>query len=151
MDNMMANVRLEAWRMFITLHARIIELIDADLQTARGLPLQHYDVLIELFEAEGKRLRMYELAQRVVLSRSSITRLVDQMAKQGMLERQTCSEDRRGAYAVLTEGGETGLRQSWPLYRQAILQHFGGVISQAEAQILFDVFTRIHTAADEAI
>lgn len=151
MDEMSTKLRLEAWRMFLTLHAKVIELIDADLQAAGTLPLQHYDVLIELFEAEGKRLRMYELAQRVVLSRSSITRLVDQLAERGLLERQTDPEDRRGSYAILTEAGETGLRQAWPFYREAILRHFGTFVSDEEAQTLFHVFTRMHAAADKAI
>lgn len=148
MTELTGNIHLEAWRMFITLQAKLIERIDADLQAAGGLPLPHYDVLIELFEAEGKRLRMYELAQRVVLSRSSITRLVDQLAKQDMLDREIDPTDRRGSYAVLTEPGETALRQSWPLYRAAILRHFGNFVSEAEAQILVDVFTRMQATLD---
>jgi len=150
MNEMAPNLRLDAWRIFITLHAKLIDLIDADLQAGGGLPLQHYDVLIELFEAEDKRLRMYELAQQVVLSRSSITRLVDQLAKRGLLERQTDPADRRGSYAVLTGAGERALSESWPLYRAAILRHFGDFISAEEAQSLFDVFSRMHKAADEA-
>jgi len=149
MSEITSDIRLDAWRMFITLHAKIIELIDADLQAAGGLPLQQYDVLIELFEAEEKRLRMYELAQRVVLSRSSITRLVDQLARQDMLTREIDPQDRRGSYAVLTEAGEAALRQSWPLYREAILRHFGAFLSNDEAQTLFDAFTRMHSAVDQ--
>ncbi len=135
--------------MFITLHAKIIELIDAELQAAGGIPLQHYDVLIELFESEGKQLRMYELAQRVVLSRSSITRLVDQLAKQGLLTRKTDLEDRRGSYAVLTEAGEMALRGSWPFYRAAILRHFGSFLTDDEATIIAQGFGRIHSAIDD--
>lgn len=144
------TVRLDAWRLFITLQAKIIERIDADLQAAGGLPLQQYDLLIELFEAEEQRLRMYELAQQVVLSRSSITRLVDQLAGQGLLARETDPADRRGSYAVLTGAGEAALRQSWPLYREAILRHFGQFMSEAEATTLVEVLERLHTAADGA-
>lgn len=135
--------------MFITLHAKIIELIDADLQAAGGIPLQQYDVLIELFEAEGKQLRMYELAQRVVLSRSSITRLVDQLAKQEFLTRKMDPEDRRGSYAVLTEAGEAALRRSWPFYREAIQRHFGAFLADDEAAIIAQAFSRIHAAIDD--
>jgi DNA-binding MarR family transcriptional regulator len=149
MDNLTTDVRLDAWRMFITLQAKMIELIDADLQAAGGLPLQQYDVLIELFEAAGKRLRMYELAQRVVLSRSSITRLVDQLAEQGLLARQTDPADRRGSFALLTEAGEAALRQSWPLYRAAILGHFGTFMTEAEAQTIVQVFGRIQAAVSQ--
>lgn len=137
--------------MFITLHAKIIEIIDADLQAAGGLPLQQYDVLIELFEAEGKRLRMYELAQRVVLSRSSITRLVDQLAQQGFLTRQIDPDDRRGSYAVLTSAGETALRNSWPHYREAIQRHFGAFLTGDEAAVIAQAFGRIGAAIDEAL
>ena len=112
-------------------------------------PHTQYDVLIELFEAEGKALRMYELAQRVVLSRSSITRLADQLADLGFLTRRTDPEDRRGSYAVLTEAGETALRSSWPLYRDAIQNHFGSFLADEEAAILTQVFGRIHAALDE--
>lgn len=135
--------------MFITLHAKIIERIDADLQRAGGISLLHYDVLIELFEAEEKQLRMYELAQRVVLSRSSITRLVDQLEKQGLLTRKTDPEDRRGSYAVLTEAGETALIESWPFYRDAILRHFGSFLADDEARTLAQVFARMHGAIED--
>lgn len=149
MSEITSELRLEAWRMFITLHAKIIERIDADLQGAGGISLQHYDILIELFEAKGKQLRMYELAQRVVLSRSSITRLVDQLEKQGLLSRKTDPEDRRGSYAVLTEAGETALRESWPFYREAILRHFGSFLGDDEARTLSEVFARMHAAIEE--
>lgn len=136
--------QLEAWRLFLTLHAKIIEVIDRDLQESGGLPLNHYDVLIELMEAEGKRLRLHELARLVVLSRSSITRLVDQLEKQGLLVRQPDPEDRRGAYAVLTAVGEQAVRDSWPLYKQAILQHFGRFLTDEEAKIIYQSFARVH-------
>ena len=135
--------------MLLTLHARIVEIIDADLRSAGGIPLQHYDVLIELFESEKKQLRMYELAQRVVLSRSSITRLVDRLAEQGLLTRRTDPADRRGSYAVLTEAGETALRESWPFYREAIQQRFGSFLADDEAAIISHVFSRIHGAIND--
>lgn len=148
MSKIISDPRLDAWRGFLTLHAKIIEVIDADLQSAGGLPLRQYDVLIELFEEEGKALRMYELAQRVVLSRSSITRLVDQLAHRGLLTRQADRTDRRGAYAVLTEAGERAVRASWPVYRAAILRHFGSWLADEEAALLAQIFTRISAAIE---
>jgi DNA-binding MarR family transcriptional regulator len=146
MSEIKSDPRLEAWRLFITLHAKIIEIIDADIQAAGGIPLQHYDVLIELFEAEGKQLRMYDLARRVALSRSSITRFVDQLAQQEFLTRRTDPEDRRGSYAVLTEAGEAALRESWPAYREAIERHFGSFLNDAEAALIVQGLGRIHAA-----
>jgi len=92
---------------------------------------------------------MYELAQRVVLSRSSITRLVDQLAKQGLLTRRTDPEDRRGSYAVLTKAGEMAVRKSWPFYREAILRRFGSFLTDEEAAIIAQAFSRIHAALDD--
>lgn len=149
MSEITSNPRLDAWRLFITLHAKIIEIIDTDLQAAGGIPLQQYDVLIELFEAEKKQLRMYELAQQVVLSRSSITRLVDQLAKRGFLTRKPDPEDRRGSYAVLTKAGEAAVRESWPFYRKAIQRHFGSFLTNEEAVMIAQAFSRIHTAIDD--
>lgn len=149
MSEIDSDPRLDAWRLFITLHAKIIDVIDADLQAAGGIPLRHYDVLIELFEAKGKRLRMYKLAQQVALSRSSITRLVDQLAEQGFLMRETDPEDRRGSYGVLTEAGETALRESWPFYRKAIQRHFGSYLADEEAVVIAEAFSRIHAAIND--
>ena len=149
-EKIISDRRLDSWRLFITLYPKLIERIDAELQAAGQLSLPQYDVLIELFETDKKRLRMFELAQRVVLSRSSITRLTDQLTLQGMLTRETDPADRRGSYAVLTEAGETALKNAWPIYREAILRQFGQFLSEEEAQILVQVFSRLHEALDAA-
>ncbi len=142
------DIRLDAWRLFITLHPKIIDKIDADIQANGGISLQQYDVLIELFEAEGKQLRMFDLAQRVVLSRSSITRLVDQLASRGLLNRAVDPIDRRGSYAVLTMAGEATLNDSWPLYRAAIQRWFGQFLTDDEAKIISEAFGRMHATID---
>src|SRR5512142_2521583 len=96
----LSDIQLAAWRRFLTLHRRIVDAIDRDLQRSDRLPLLSYDVLIELYEAPGRRLRMAELARRVVLSRSGLTRLVDRLEADGLLARDRVDQDRRGAYAV---------------------------------------------------
>src|SRR6266487_5523679 len=116
--------QLTAWRLFITSHATLIEQIDRELSAAGCVPLQWYDVLVELHEAPDRRLRMSELARRVVLSRSSLTHLADRLEAKGMLTRERVGTDRRGAYAVLTDRGRDALRQAWPIYAQGIAQHF---------------------------
>lgn len=145
------DTRLDAWRFFITLHPKVIAKIDGDLQQNGGISLQQYDVLIELFEAEGKQLRMFDLAQRVVLSRSSITRLVDQLAQQGFLQREIDPNDRRGSYAVLTDAGEAAIRSSWPLYRDAIQEWFGQFLTDEEAEIMAKALNRIHNGIDQQL
>lgn len=138
--------QLNAWRLFLLLHSKIIDVVDHDIQVAGGLPLNHYDVLIELHEAPDKRLRLFELADRVVLSRSSITRLVDALENQSLLQRQTDPADRRGSYAVITDQGEQALSESWPLYSTAIMQHFGQYLSDEEAATVAQAFSRIYAA-----
>ncbi len=137
------ETRLAAWRNFITAHANLIDLIDRELTAADRLPLNWYDVLIELVEAPENRLRMHELAQKVVLSRSGLTRLVDKLETAGLLRRQTAPDDRRGAFAVLTDKGKDAVRKSWPVYSKGIAKHFASHITEGEAQIIRDVFARI--------
>jgi len=113
-----------AWRSFIKTHAQIIEWIERDLATEKRVPLTSYDVLIALFEAPDKRLRMHELASKVVLSRSGLTRLVDRLEKQGLIVRERSNTDRRGAYAVLTREGKRALVKAWPTYANGIKEYF---------------------------
>src|SRR5689334_5190797 len=113
METRLDPEKLAAWRSFITAHAMIIDRIDRNLAEADLIPLNWYDVLIELAEAPDHRLRMHELASSVVLSRSGLTRLVDRLEKEGYLTRERDSEDRRGAYAVITANGRDALRHAW--------------------------------------
>jgi DNA-binding MarR family transcriptional regulator len=134
---------LAAWRNFITAHANLVDLIDRELTAADLLPLHWYDVLIELVEAPENRLRMHELAQKVVLSRSGLTRLVDKLETAGLLRRETAPDDRRGAFAVLTNKGKDAVRKSWPVYSKGIAKYFASRLTKGEAQIIRDVFARI--------
>jgi DNA-binding MarR family transcriptional regulator len=112
--------RLEAWRAFIHAHARVTRRLDEELQAAHALSLAEYDALLQLANAPGRRLRMSALADRVLLSRSGITRLVDRLVAAGMVERTTCSTDARGAEAALTPAGLERLRA-------ASVTHLAGV------------------------
>ena len=138
---------LAAWRTFITAHAAVIERIEHDLATANQLPLSFYDVLIELAEAPDRRLRMHELARSVVLSRSGLTRLVDKLEAAGLLRREACTTDRRGAYAVLTDAGRAALRGAWPVYAQGIATHFAQHLTDAEVATLTPALERVLAAA----
>ena len=137
------DLHLAAWRTFITAHATLIDLIDHELQAAGCIPLHWYDVLVELAEAPGRRLRLHELASSVVLSRSGLTRLVDRLETAGLLSRQPDPSDRRGAFAVLTDDGLAALRKSWPVYANGIVKFFSRNLTEAEANVVKDVFQRI--------
>ena len=135
--------QLAAWRLFLTLHRRLVDAIDRDLQQAGRLPLSSYDVLIELQEAPDHRLRMAELAHRVVLSRSGLTRLVDRLEGEGYLTREQAPGDRRGFYATITEQGVSALRTAWPIYSRGIQRYFAEALSTEEAETLAALLQKI--------
>ncbi len=97
---------LAAWRGMLKVHSALVKALDSELEAVHGLPLSSYEVLIYLRVAPDKRLRMAELADRTLLSRSGMTRLVDRLERDGLLRRDSCSSDARGCFAVLTERGE---------------------------------------------
>jgi len=132
-----------AWALFLTAHAVLIDRVEAGLREA-GMPeLAWYDVLWALENAEGGKLRMHELAQRIVLTRSNLSRLVDRLELAGLVRREACADDRRGNYCVVTAAGREMRRRIWPVYRKEIDGWFGRHIHPDEARILADCFTRI--------
>jgi DNA-binding MarR family transcriptional regulator len=147
MTQKLDEIALDAWRNFLMVHATLIERIDHELVVADCVPLHWYDVLVELVEAPNRRLRMSELASRVVLSRSTLTHLVDRMEAEGLLIRERCGTDRRGAYAVLTEQGFAALRKAWPVYARAIVHYFAQHLNSEETKMLTNAFTRVLDAA----
>lgn len=149
MSNVVDDIHLAAWRNFLTAHASVIDLIDHELVAAQRVPLHWYDVLIELVEAPDHRLRLHELAQKVVLSRSGLTRLLDKLENAGLLERQAAATDRRGAFAVLTEAGKEAVRQAWPVYAHAIARYFAAHMNEEEARIVRDILSRVMQAAQK--
>lgn len=139
--------RLAAYRAFITAHAEVISRIERDMTAAEVIPLGWYDVLIELYEAPGRRLRMHELARAVVLSRSTLTRTVDRLEAAGLLRREPDPSDRRGAFAALSDAGLEAMRQAWPVYANGIVDYFARHISDDQARELTAIFERIRDAA----
>jgi DNA-binding MarR family transcriptional regulator len=138
--------RPEAWARFLAVHAVLVEAIEARLAAARLPPLGWYDVLWELEKAQGK-LRMYELAQRVVLSRSNLTRLADRLQKAGLIAREPCADDHRGAYCVLTVQGRALRRRMWPAYSHEIDVLWSSHLTRSEGRTLADALDRIIGAA----
>lgn len=137
------TLRLAAYRAFITAHAEVVARAERDLMAAGVIPLNWYDVLIEIYESPNRRLRLYELARAVVLSRSTLTRTVDRLEEAGLLKREPDPSDRRGAFAVLTEEGLEAMRQAWPIYANSIVEGFADHLTEDEARTLAAVFERI--------
>jgi DNA-binding MarR family transcriptional regulator len=132
-----------AWSLLLLTQARLIRATDEELAAAGVVPSDLYDVLLALDRAPDRRLRLSDLADHVVLSRSGLTRLVDRLEQQGLLRRERCPEDRRGAFAVLTEAGLAALRKAWPVYRDAIERHFVSHLTGEEAATLRRVLARV--------
>lgn len=136
-----------AWALFLTAHALLVEGIEARLAAAGLPPLAWYDVLWALERAEGGRLRLSELAERTVLSRSNATRLVDRLAAAGLVVRSPSDEDGRGAYAVITAAGKAQRARMWPAYKAEIAARFGAHLKPAEVRAMHAGLRRIVAAA----
>jgi DNA-binding MarR family transcriptional regulator len=116
--------RLDAWSTFLRAHAKVVRALESELQAEQDLALTDYDVLIQLSAADDRRLRMSDLADRLLLSRSGATRLVDRLVADGLVERIVCDSDRRGQWASLTDAGYRRLRKASPTHLRGITQHF---------------------------
>ena len=134
---------LAAWRGLLATHATLIARLDAELEREHGLPLTSYEVLLYLADAEGGRLRMGELADRLLLSRSGITRLVDRLERQGMIERERCENDGRGFNAVLTAAGRRKLDAARPAHLGGVRRHFLAQLEPGELDSLAAIWGRL--------
>ena len=135
--------QLAAWRTFLEAHALTVETLSRELREAEDLPLTWYDVLVQLQEAPGGRLRMQELADAVLLSKSGVTRLVDRMEQAGLVVRARCTDDRRGTFAALTPAGRQRLRETAPTHLKGVAEHFAALFDDEEAELLERLLLRI--------
>jgi DNA-binding MarR family transcriptional regulator len=136
-----------AWAVFLTAHAVLVEAVEGRLTKAGLPPLAWYDLLWALERARDGRRRMHELADRVVLSRSNLTRLVDRLEKARLVRRVPSEDDRRGAYAEITAEGRKLRRKMWPVYAVAIDELFGAHLTKAEADSVGRALRRVLAAA----
>jgi len=138
----------QAWRSFRTAHAALALRVGEELSERDLVPLDWLEVLLAVGEGPGRRLRMYELARIVFLSRSGLTRLADRMTNAGLLAREQCPSDKRGSFAVLTSKGEAALRKAMPVYTAAVAEHFGGEMTATALRTLRETLDRIAAQAD---
>lgn len=143
----LAPAELGAWRGLLRVHTALVRELDAELDAAHGLPLTSYDVLIYLQSAPGKRLRMAELADSVLLSRSGVTRMVDRLERDGLIVRDTCTSDGRGCFAVLTDAGEEVLARARPTHLDGVRERFLRHFSDAELKQLAEFWERVQPGA----
>jgi DNA-binding MarR family transcriptional regulator len=138
--------RLGAWRAFLYAQATLLARLDAELQADAGLTLAEFDALAQLGFAAQHRLRMGVLADRVLLSRSGVTRLVDRLERQGYVSRATCAPDGRGAFAVLTPAGRKTLRRAMPRHLAGVDRHFLAAIGPEDLATVERALGRVASA-----
>jgi DNA-binding MarR family transcriptional regulator len=124
--------RLDAWRAFLTAHARLSRRLDEELRAEHDLSLAEYDALLQLAQASDRRLRMSRLAGLVLLSKSGVTRLIDRLEADGFVERNQCLHDARGAEAVLTARGLAKLRDASHTHLEGIDRYFLAPLDAAD-------------------
>jgi DNA-binding MarR family transcriptional regulator len=138
--------RLRAWRLYFESALALHDVLDAELERDAGLPLRWYDTLVHLEETpEG--LRMNELAERILYSKSGFTRVVDRMEEAGLVQRVRPENDRRSILVVLTEQGRTRMERARRHHRHAIDQHFSRHLSDTDIKALTRAFEKVSTHA----
>jgi DNA-binding MarR family transcriptional regulator len=136
---------VDAWGCLLRLQSQVVARIEEDLREQGEISLTWYDVLLALENAPENRLRMREIADRIVLSRSALTRSVDKLEAEGYLRRERCSHDERGAYAVLRMKGQRALAEARPVYWAGIKKYFAGNLTVADISNLERIFEKILT------
>lgn len=143
------TVRLDAWVRFLRAHAALTRELSAELVAEHGLTINDYEVLLHLARAPEKRMRRVDLADRILLTASGITRLLEGLEGSGLVERVLCSDDRRVVYARLTDAGFEKLRQASRTHVVGIESLFTGRFSDDELAMLSSLLSRLPAAGDD--
>jgi DNA-binding MarR family transcriptional regulator len=144
----LSRAQLRSWRAFLRAHAEVTRRLEADLVAAHQVPLAWYDVLVQLVEAPGRRLRMTDLAGAVLISRSGLTRLVDRLVAEGLVRRERAEDDARGTFAVMTDEGYARLRAATPTHLRGVASYVVGRMSADQLSALGDACQLIADASE---
>jgi DNA-binding MarR family transcriptional regulator len=135
-ERQLDELQFRAWRAFLYAYSRVVPTLDRELASAQGLSLNQFEVLVWLARAGERGLRMSDLASRVVLSPSGVTRAVDQLEQRGLVERCVFEGDKRGYLATLTAEGRALLRTATNVHVQGLREHFLNHLSRTELEHL---------------
>jgi DNA-binding MarR family transcriptional regulator len=127
----------------LRVQSRLVKALDAELEEHHDLPLTSYEVLLRLGDAAGERMRMCDLADSILLSRSGLTRLVDRLEREGLLVRVACDDDARGSYAKLTPAGREKLAASRATHLDGVRSMFLDHVSDDELEMLGALWERL--------
>jgi len=131
-----------AWRKYIVASRRLLEALDDDL-SRNGLSLSDYEILVHLSDAQGRRLRMSDLADKTILSRSRLSHRIKYMEGKGWVERQKCATDKRGTWAVMTTKGWNSIVKAAPDHVESIRKRFIDQISKADQANIATAFEKV--------
>jgi DNA-binding MarR family transcriptional regulator len=134
--------KIAAWAALLRTHAAVLPRLERALVRV-GLPLTWYDVLLVLNAAPQRRLRMTDLGQQAVVSRERVSRVVGELEREGLVERQANPDDRRSAFAAVTPEGRKRLRTAAPVYLAAVEEHFLSYLSDREAKVIATALWRV--------
>ncbi|HEY6738727.1 MAG TPA: MarR family transcriptional regulator [Actinopolymorphaceae bacterium] len=146
MKDQRKDAGLAAWRAMLLAYNAALREIEADVRRDAPIPLTWYDVLLELDAAPGRRLRMRELGERVVLSRTRVSRLVEEMARQDLVRKEPDDRDARVTWAAITPAGRTALRRTAPVYLAGIDRHFARHLDERSLTSVARALTKVARA-----
>ena len=138
--------RLRAWRLYLESALALFDILDTELERDAGIPLRWYDVLVHL-EEKPDGLRMNELAERILYSKSGFTRVIDRMEEAGLVRRVRPDNDRRSILIVLTDTGRQTMETARRHHRHAINQHFSQHLTNNDIKALTRALEKISTHA----
>jgi DNA-binding MarR family transcriptional regulator len=139
----LSDTQLQHWRTFIESSWALHTALEDELRAATGLSMNDYHVLVALADAPGRRIRMGELANRLVFSPSRITYQISSMVKRGLVSKEACPDDKRGFEAVLTEAGLEALRAAAPAHLTTVRERFIDHLDEEELAVIGRAFAKI--------
>jgi DNA-binding MarR family transcriptional regulator len=137
---------LAAWRGFLRTHARLLRHLDRQLTDEQGLPTSSYEVLLRLAEAPRGTMRMKDIADSLLLSRSGLSRVVDELERKGSVERRSCPSDARGTEAVITRSGRSAFRKAQNSHLRSVRAEFLDKLTDKQLRALADVWSAVGLA-----
>lgn len=140
---------MRAWRELLRSHAELLVRLDRELEAEHALSLAEYEVLAFLSEAPDQRMRLSELARQVLISPSALTRRLDRLERRGLVQRQRCPHDGRGAYAVLTPTGHDRLVAAAPTHVRGVRTHFVDRLTPRQLETLASALRRVPGDRDD--
>jgi len=138
--------RLRAWRLFFESGLALLDVLDAELEQAVGIPQRWYDVLVHL-EESPQGIPMNELAERILYSKSGFTRVVDRLEEAGLVQRVRPDNDRRSILVVLTDEGRSAMERARRHHRHAIEEHFSRHLSDTDIKTLTRALQKLRAHA----